>query len=853
MATPTSFSNLFHGQITHLSHGVIEGWAISHRRAVPRGSEETWIHILVDGQEIERVACNLPRPEEALRYQHTNPNIGFHWEVPKKFFDGKTRWISLRFPDRSILPFPAYFFDAPPSHEPLLPEWIFNGKEETETRSYFEGLHDGHLRGWAVQRTGRYGKWKGQLVVDIHIDGRPLARLRADRQRADVSQSLKQDNFSTSEPDQACGFNYPLPASLRDGAYHEFSVSILPQKIPVSGSPIRSKYSDDGIATRLAGLNNMLDMLQQQLTQLRRETLSLMPHTHKFSIEEYDRWHRYYQKSLTTRVKQQQRQAPLSTETLLSIICPVFHPDKEHFLEAIRSVQNQTYQNWNLILVFDGPQNANIQNIVKDIQKEDSRLTLLSLSKAQGIAKATNKALENATGEYILFLDHDDLLDPNACEVMLRAALKTGAEILYSDEDKISLTGVLHAPHFKPDFNYRYLLGCNYICHLTMYRRSLLQKIGGFEKIYDGAQDHALLLKAYEASPDGFAHVPEILYHWRQTPNSTALSSENKKYAKNNGAKAVRHHFERQGLNATVAPIPKITLYKTKWTLPQKIPSVTIIIPFRDQSKMTERCVSSLLKKQSYSNFSILLIDNWSVEAETHQMLKRLSQNKKVSILRIEEEFNFSRLNNLAAQEAQSEYLLFLNNDVEVRQKDFLSNMMGEILNLPKAGAIGARLLYPSKRIQHGGVAVSPQAIAVHMHRGRDDKDLGYMARAGLSQEVSAVTGAALLTSKNLFVEIGEFDEQHFPIAYNDVDFCLRLRAHGYHIYYCADATAIHHESFSRGSDEINQNERRLFQESQSLLDRWGEVAFFQQDPFYPKNFILEGDTFHQLKKPNSF
>ncbi|KMQ96003.1 o-antigen biosynthesis protein [Lasius niger] len=487
------------------------------------------------------------------------------------------------------------------------------------------------------------------------------------------------------------------------------------------------------------------------------------------------------------------------------------------------------------------------------MQKEDSRLKLLSLPKQQGIATATNKALENLAGEYVLFLDHDDLLDPNACELMLREALRTKADIVYSDEDKISPTGLLHSPHFKPDFNYRYLLGCNYICHLTMYRRSLLDKIGGLEKTYDGAQDHALLLKAYEASPNGFFHVPEILYHWRQSPNSTALCSENKKYAKNNGAKAVRHHFERIGLKASVAPIPKITLYKTSWTLPKNLPSLTVIIPFRDQAEMTEKCVTSLLKNQSYTNCSILLVDNWSVEPETETMLKKFAKHKQISILRIEEEFNFSRLNNLAAQKAKSDYLLFLNNDVEIKQKDFLKKMMGEMLNLPQAGAVGARLLYPSKRLQHGGVAVSPEAIAVHLHRGRDSKDLGYMGRAGLSQEVSAVTGAALLTSKTLFIEIGEFDERHFPIAYNDVDFCLRLRKKGYRIYYCAEATAIHHESFSRGSDEINQNERRLFQESQRLIDRWGNSSFFQRDPFYPQNFILEGETFHQLKKPDSF
>ncbi|QCE35096.1 glycosyltransferase family 2 protein [Acetobacteraceae bacterium] len=852
MRSPSTFSTLFSGQITYLSHGFLKGWALSNQALRERTRQDIWLHVLVDGQEIERIPCNLLRPEEAAHYHLPSPYIGFEWKIPDAFYDGQKRAISLRFPDRSILPFPAHFLNNQPSNDDLSEEWIFEGREEIETRSYFEGLQDGQLKGWIAQRKGLNSPWKGEVTLDLTVDGRPLTRLKANQQRADVAHSLEKDNFSKIKPASACGFSYSLPHTLRDGAYHEFKVTIVPENIEISGSPIRTKYLEDSMGARIAHLNNMIDALQNQLTHLRREALSLMPQSYKFSIDDYNRWYESYRKTLTAKTKRQRQLNPLQETPLLSIICPVFHPEPQHFSEAIQSIEQQTYANWNLLLVLDGPQKKKIETIAQKASQNDSRISLLSLAKQQGISKATNRALKQAKGEYILFLDHDDLFDPNALEIMVRAALETKADILYSDEDKLSPEGIFNAPHLKPDFNYRYLLGCNYICHLSMYRRSLLEQVGALKKEYDGAQDHDLLLRAYEISPNGFHHVPEILYHWRQTPKSTALSSENKTYAKNSGAKAVQHHLIRQKYKAKVKPIANITLYQTEWVLPQKRPSVTVIIPFRDQSLMTKTCVDSFLKTQTYTNFSILLVDNWSIEDETKQFLKEISKHKKVSVLRIEEDFNFARLNNLAAEKASGEYLLFLNNDVEVMQKDFLLRMMGEMLNLPKAGAVGARLLYPSKALQHGGVAVSPKAIAIHMHRGRDENDLGYMGRARLNQEVSAVTGAALLTSKALFLEIGEFNEKDFPIAYNDVDFCLRLRQKGYKIYYCGDTVAIHHESLSRGSDEIAHNERRLFEETQNLLARWQDVPFFQKDPFYPQNFLLEGETFHQLASPLS-
>ncbi|WP_242403362.1 glycosyltransferase family 2 protein [Asaia platycodi] len=489
---------------------------------------------------------------------------------------------------------------------------------------------------------------------------------------------------------------------------------------------------------------------------------------------------------------------------------------------------------------------------MQDFAAKDSRIRVLPLKKNLGISGATNEGMKAAKGQYTVFFDHDDMMVDVALETMMRKMQETGALLLYSDEDKVDQANNWQSPNFKPDFNYRYLLGCNYICHLTMIQTATMHEVGLLRAEYDGAQDHDFILRACEILPhEKIAHVPELLYHWRMTPNSTAVTVGNKNYAIAAGVKAVSDHLTRRGYKADVSSINGLTLYRVDWRLTDT-PSVSIIIPFKDQIDITQRCVEALLEHTDYANFEIVLVDNWSVTPQARIFMEEFGARKSIRFLTIEEPFNYSRLNNIAAQTCQSDYLLFLNNDVFVEQKNWLRLMMNEALAGDRVAAIGARLLYPNRTIQHAGVVVGPTGVGAHAHRGCGPEDYGYIGRILLSHEVTAVTAACMLVRREIFEEVGCFDEEGLKIAYNDVDLCLRIRSAGYRIIYCAEAVADHHESLTRGSDDVPEQEARFFEEGQVMQKRWAGQAIYERDPAYPRFFTVDLQPFFDLVDPRS-
>nr|WP_237442349.1 glycosyltransferase family 2 protein [Saccharibacter sp. 17.LH.SD] len=603
------------------------------------------------------------------------------------------------------------------------------------------------------------------------------------------------------------------------------------------------------LETRLIELENSIGQLYRSLTSIRREVSDLIPKRAP-NLRHYDRWAQRYNTLLEEKVATQRRAIPLKKTPLISILCPTWRPAENDFRAALDSIVHQTYPHWELILIDDGSKCARTQEIIQEYCALDPRIQAIILEKNQGIAEATNAGLRKANGAYIVFFDHDDLLSPVAIEVMTRAALQHKAKLIYCDEDKIDAAGHLQEPNLKPDYDYRYLLGCNYICHLTMIDAATTRKIGFLDAHYDGAQDHDYVLRCTELLKEtDILHVPEILYHWRKTPNSTAARITNKGYAITAGISCVTDHLNRKKRPADVTSIDHLSLYKVAWKI-RRSPSVDIIIPFRDQVESTRRCVESLLTHVRYKKFRILLIDNFSIEPETFEFLEQIQKDDRVSIMRVEEPFNFARLNNLAAAQCESDFLLFLNNDVYITQENFLSLMIAEALALPKIGAVGARLLYPNATIQHAGVAVGPDVIGVHVHRAQPHDAYGYVGRIRLSHEVTAVTAAAMLVRRDLFHELGGFDEAHLSIAYNDVDLCLKIRQKGLKIIYCADAEAEHHESFSRGTDNKPENEPRFFQETQTMIERWKHFPPFENDPAYPHYFRKDHQTFFDLRDP---
>ena len=833
---PQTTSGFSMGYFDLFEGGRARGWAVDIR-----GQGPVRLHILIDQQEVMQVLCDHQRSDIQAALKLPTSKVGFEFTVPEKFMDGVPHEFSIRFPDRSILPFTNPSTpDVPP-----LPILQFTGKLLPEYQSYIDGVKQGALRGWVLCSDKPGATKHGRCMISVFADGVPMAQARADRYRGDVAAALGCD--------PNCGFEIPIPQHLRGSGPRKFRIITLPDAVELSGSPLVTSVADDALESRLVDLLSVIDGLHRKLSELRQEVRDLVPRR-GYNLGDYNRWaHRYYP-LLRERVAKQ-RQLPGGTgqeEPLVSILCPTYRPLKSDFEAALNSVLSQTYSNWELIIVDDAGLCAQTTAVIEQFCKTDQRIRAVPLEKNAGISGATNAAMDAARGQYVVFFDHDDLMVDVAVEVMVRAALETGAKLLYSDEDKIDQAGYFLEPNLKPDFNYRYLLGCNYICHLTMVEAETMRRIGHLKSDYDGAQDHDFVLRATEIlSPAEIHHVPEILYHWRKTPNSTAVNVANKTYAIEAGVRCVHDHLKRKKVRAKVSSIRGLTLYGVEW-LTKKAPKVTIIIPFKDQVETTRQCVDALLDKTSYKNFDIILVNNWSVEHETADFIAEIQKHPKVSVLTVEEPFNYSRLNNLAVDQTNADYLMFMNNDVFVEHSNWLHIAIGEALAAPDIGAVGAKLLYPNDTIQHAGVAVGPAGIGAHVHRGDPLTEYGYIGRTMLSHEVTAVTAAAMLVRADVFREVGGFDEKELTVAYNDVDLCLKIRDAGYRIIFCAEVIAYHHESLSRGSDDRPEHEARFFHETQTMLARWSDNPLFERDPAYPRYFTVDQQPFFDLVDPET-
>jgi GT2 family glycosyltransferase len=529
----------------------------------------------------------------------------------------------------------------------------------------------------------------------------------------------------------------------------------------------------------------------------------------------------------------------------VSIICPTYKPRLRDFVAAVESVLAQTYSHWELIVVDDASRSTELTKCIAALKQRDKRIRPVALKANRGISAATNAGLAQANGRYVAFLDHDDLLAGRALEFMLAAALRSGAQMLYSDEDKIDDDGAFSEPNFKPDWNYRLLLSINYVCHLVLVERAQIEKTGSFRTECDGAQDHDLIIRLSEAIPsDRIEHVPEVLYHWRKTPGSTAVCGHSKNYAVAAGVRAIQDHLDRKGLAGRVHSPRGITCFEIEWINTQE-PSVTIIIPYHEHAGMTRACLEALQSNTDYANYQIVLIDNWSITDEALAFAEEMRVREHVSVMRIEEPFNYSRLNNLAVAANPGELLLFMNNDIFLSNPSWLRAMVGEMLADSHVGIVGSKLLYPNGLVQHGGVILGVGGVADHAHKGLTAKDPGYVARAICAQELSAVTAACMLCRRTAFETVGGFDEIDLQVAFNDVDLCLKVAEAGYRIIWTPSSVAEHRESFSRGDDMRPDQQARFFHENEVMIGRWGCVL--SEDRFYHRVFSRMSGVFTNI------
>jgi len=547
---------------------------------------------------------------------------------------------------------------------------------------------------------------------------------------------------------------------------------------------------------------------------------------------QYHRWIRRHEPRLQELLLQ--RNARHAFEPMISVLMPVYRPPLRYLRFALDSLLNQTYANWEACLA-DASNDATISAMLEEYTGRDPRFRLIRLATNDGIAGNTNAALAQARGEFVAFLDHDDDLAPFALfEIATALNAQADADVLYSDEDKRTESGTRVEPHFKPDWSPEYLQSLNYICHLLVLRRELAMQVGGLRPGYEGAQDYDLVLRA-TAAARRIVHIPKILYHWRMHAASTAHSSAAKPDAALAGQRALADHFDQSLTPASVDCRSVPGIYRVRHHLPVQ-PRITVIIANRDQPEMLRQCLATV-ESSGYENLDWIIVENGSTQAATWDLYREWQARPRRKVVTWEKPFNFAAVNNFAADQADGELLLFLNNDISSAETDWLHNLAALAMQ-PEVGAVGAKLRYPDGMIQHGGIILGMGGIAGHTHLDFPGDAPGYMRRLQFTHNCAAVTAACMLVPKSVFDEVGGFDEG-FVLAFNDVDLCMRIREAGYRIVWMPDAELVHHESKTRGYEDTPAKKLRFQQEVELFRRKW-EKALSKGDPYFSPHFRLD-------------
>jgi glycosyltransferase involved in cell wall biosynthesis len=521
---------------------------------------------------------------------------------------------------------------------------------------------------------------------------------------------------------------------------------------------------------------------------------------------------------------------------------PTYNTKPEWLVEAVESVQKQLYPHWELCIADDASSDTHVRSIVERYAAEDDRIKVVFRKDNGHISAASNSALKLASGELIAFLDHDDMLAEHALFwVVETLARHPDAQLVYSDEDKIDMMGNRSDPYFKCDWNEDLFYSHNMICHLGVYRAKLVHELGGLREGFEGAQDYDLALRCIERIDHSqIVHIPRVLYHWRIHSRSTASGGPDKPYALKAGEKAINEHLQRRGTAGVVEPLLDLRMYRIRYRLPKSVPFVSLIVPTRNGLRLIRQCVDSILTKTTYNNYEIVIVDNGSDDPDTLRYFQSIQANLRIRIIRDCRHFNYSELINSAVKAVAGEFIGLINNDIEVISPDWLSEMVSHALR-SDVGAVGGKLWYPNETLQHAGVVLGIRGVAGHAHKYLKRRQSGYFARANVIQSFCAVTAACLVIRKETFQKIGGFNEA-LQIAFNDVDFCLRVREAGYRNIYTPYAELYHHESATRGNEETPEKQFRFSQEFAYMKQRWGELLL--NDPAYSPNLTLESEDF---------
>lgn len=538
---------------------------------------------------------------------------------------------------------------------------------------------------------------------------------------------------------------------------------------------------------------------------------------------------------LTPKEREAQRCRKWDNPPVISVVVPVYRTPETFLCQMIESVQNQTYPHWELCIV-DGSGDVSATRQIVERYLGDSRIRYQVLEQNLGISDNTNAAIRMAAGEYVALFDHDDLLAENALFEVACEAVRSDADIIYTDEDKIKgNTGERYQPNFKPDFNPDLLRSNNYICHLLVVRKSLIERAGGLNREYDGAQDHEFLFRCVEQT-EKIAHIPKVLYHWRVHSASTADNPLSKKYAYDAGKRAVAEHIQRCGAQAEVTDTKFPGFYRVKYKVEGE-PMISIVIPNKDERETLENCLESIRTKSTYHNYEIIIVENNSTEPETFEYYKKIERQKGIRVVYWKEGFNYSALNNFGFSYAKGDYILCLNNDITVITPDWMERLLGQCQR-SEVGIVGAKLYYPDDTIQHAGVIVGIGGVAGALFVGMPRERSGYLRKAILQQDLSAVTAACMLVDRRAWEDAGGFCED-LAVAFNDIDFCLKVREKGYLVVYEPNVEMYHYESKSRGYEDTPEKQMRFKSEIDYMKEHWQDILR-EGDPYYNRNFSLK-------------
>ncbi|NOT86294.1 MAG: glycosyltransferase [Methylococcaceae bacterium] len=563
-----------------------------------------------------------------------------------------------------------------------------------------------------------------------------------------------------------------------------------------------------------------------------------------YNVHDYTAWlARYGDMSQALQVFQGQIKTWAITPTI-AILMPTYNTTSVCLEAAIESVLAQVYPFWELCIADDASTEPHVRAIIQRYAAVDSRIKTVFRTQNGHISIASNSALELVSADYVALMDHDDVITPDALYWVARTIYDhPEVQLIYSDEDKLNVQGERYGPYFKSDWNPELFMSHNFICHLGVYKTAKIRSLGGFDPAFDGAQDYNLALRYVATITDHeIQHIPRILYHWRAMPGSTANGIHEKPYAEPLIRKAVEQALLAKGVAAEVtahAILPGAL--RVRYALPKCLPLVSIVIPTRNGFSLLKRCVESILAKTDYTKFEMIIIDNGSDDFIAQRYLTYLEADQRITVLRDDSPFNYAALNNKAVAVAKGEIIALLNNDLEVVNNDWLSEMVSYAIQ-PGVGAVGAKLYYPNNLIQHAGVIVGLGGVAGHSHKHFPRDNAGYCGRLFLTQNLSAVTAACLVVKKAVFDQVGGFDAVNLSVAFNDVDLCLRIQEAGFWNVWTPYAELYHYESATRGYEDTPEKQARFTLEIAYMKQRWGDTLL--EDPAYNPNLTLDREDF---------